>query len=1526
MDIFGEKELPIRTETGAVMRASTALGDLGNLLSQYSQSSSGTSSTSLFSTLVKADANMGEGTSTRRRQIIVKHGIIFEEVFSHNDSDPYSWHHYCILQKFGESNTLYWKDLEYRPSLDTKLDLDEMARSRPRYGYVYAVKLPFRCPLSLQVVVGNIRLTPLLAMQSAALETARIFYEKKLLNEHLLPIRRRKKNQLVKLMKAIESAPEFSTSQVVLTDGGKPVMAGLKDEGEVKVYRRAVPDVFCLDGWKDVLEVDEELVSLFRWKELVGVRAKESKRMEVVAESGGTGNTVQVESENNNTATEENEPTHYDFYVTILDMGPEFEVYALQGNPPVDVFNRLMTNTHNENQDENDPIATHITRFAIMTRKPIHSKDIPDFHLWLNGVFPCKIRLTPLLETDTTPLRLTKSQVETIRAFQPAFYQLLFREEFVDHCDIHLRMEPFDFIRDPRMYWVIPVTGIPKYAELYPQEHIELLNRVLNQRYTYYRFKFIPTESLIDPVPCTWSIDWELVEKITKPDNVPLHLVMGKMMQLIQMRYTSEGENFEIGGGLRERIITNDDDEADDEEDEVVGKSKGKEKEGTGADANGNGTEADAIDKKLKGPRRKKRFSKRDAMKESVYGTGKEEKKVYSISHLITEATEMASESDSMSVDGSVIVADNALAVSKLPYNAIVPDNALTGFERFWKYVCNPNAAFTNLRVFDFANLSTTDTHIYTWIRRVLENLFFVTKHNGYKCHVDGVDLLMNSETLFEQNPSATSVASVIEKGKKKFADAAKAKEGAEVDGNGIESASEMTDDESVVKKVVEKKSSETKPDEAEPKPDEPAADEPKNITEVFLTRYNQQLEEPTLPLALAHAIANVKNMTQPTTVKYKRLRDAFSSKVDRKTRVPMEMCDTLPFPKLVFRLANALPSIVDNVDRYCTVAQLADDIGFAGVSMETLFAAATAPSVQASTSYERLETLGDSFLKYAASVYVFRKFPHRSEGFLNSGRVSIICNDNLCRKAVDHGLSALLGMCKFERRIWGPPLHYGGWPSRLQLEKEAREARMVLEEEAQKLIELTGEEVEEVNEKVEEEKTDEEPKANVDTTMEQEPSQVDKEAPEPDATSTENGEEKEKKDDEMSENDDSKCPEQQEARKTSRLLPNGWYREIPTKRLADFTEALIGAYTLDFGYNGGLHILKKLGVVDVYKVMDSGHDVITPAASNGTHQQKHQRKSSTSSINADDEEENFMMARMDTSFANTDSFPYAQVEETIGYKFKDKRILLEVFTHKTCHLPYSYERLEFLGDAVLDWIAMRHIYEEYPTLDPGKMSDYKQAMVNNESFTRFAVSLGLEKFIRHQIPGLEEEVLMYKETLVKEARRKEAAMSGSESEDGNEEDDTFVMAGSKILGDVFEALAGAISIDAGYFEGEEVLKAIYEPMLSQRVTELQESTGLEFDDDALSKNPVRLFRESIVKLGFAASDLVYDMKEIEDQANRAIIHCELTLCGRNITTKTSNSAKMAKLEASKTGLKYLESHFEELMELLNTKSNAMRN
>ena len=88
------------------------------------------------------------------------------------------------------------------------------------------------------------------------------------------------------------------------------------------------------------------------------------------------------------------------------------------------------------------------------------------------------------------------------------------------------------------------------------------------------------------------------------------------------------------------------------------------------------------------------------------------------------------------------------------------------------------------------------------------------------------------------------------------------------------------------------------------------------------------------------------------------------------------------------------------------------------------------------------------------------------------------------------------------------------------------------------------------------------------------------------------------------------------------------------------------------------------------------------------------------------------------------------ELEQSLDYHFEDPQLLIEALTHKSYKQPYNNERLEFLGDAVLDLVVGEYLFSNFPNFDEGKLSKMRASLVNEEGFTRLAEHINLGEFI----------------------------------------------------------------------------------------------------------------------------------------------------------------------------------------------------
>ncbi len=146
----------------------------------------------------------------------------------------------------------------------------------------------------------------------------------------------------------------------------------------------------------------------------------------------------------------------------------------------------------------------------------------------------------------------------------------------------------------------------------------------------------------------------------------------------------------------------------------------------------------------------------------------------------------------------------------------------------------------------------------------------------------------------------------------------------------------------------------------------------------------------------------------------------------------------------------------------------------------------------------------------------------------------------------------------------------------------------------------------------------------------------------------------------------------------------------------------------------------------------------------------------------------------------------FSQLEKRIGIEFKNQDLLKQALVHRSYinenpnfHLNHN-ERLEFLGDAVLELVVTEYLYQNYPNPE-GELTNWRASLVNSSMLAKLAKKLGLEDYLY---------------------------LSKGESKDTNGK------ARAYILANAFEALIGSIYLDQGYKKAKEFISQALIPEL----------------------------------------------------------------------------------------------------------------
>ena len=171
--------------------------------------------------------------------------------------------------------------------------------------------------------------------------------------------------------------------------------------------------------------------------------------------------------------------------------------------------------------------------------------------------------------------------------------------------------------------------------------------------------------------------------------------------------------------------------------------------------------------------------------------------------------------------------------------------------------------------------------------------------------------------------------------------------------------------------------------------------------------------------------------------------------------------------------------------------------------------------------------------------------------------------------------------------------------------------------------------------------------------------------------------------------------------------------------------------------------------------------------------------------------------------------YNFADLEMKIGYSFKDKSLLVQAFKHPTyleCKEFPSYERLEFLGDAVIDYLIVKYIYDYSADskFTPGQLTNLKQSLTNNCFFSSLSVKYGLENYLIFRNKTLFDQIARFKEHFKRMYIKNEDLVIASSyiligDHDQHQNIDFNNVEVPKVLGDLFESLMASIFIDSDF-------------------------------------------------------------------------------------------------------------------------------
>ncbi|XP_058793942.1 endoribonuclease Dicer isoform X1 [Phymastichus coffea] len=369
--------------------------------------------------------------------------------------------------------------------------------------------------------------------------------------------------------------------------------------------------------------------------------------------------------------------------------------------------------------------------------------------------------------------------------------------------------------------------------------------------------------------------------------------------------------------------------------------------------------------------------------------------------------------------------------------------------------------------------------------------------------------------------------------------------------------------------------------------------------------------------------------------------------------------------------------------------------------------------------NYERVETLGDSFLKFAVSLYLFQNYPDSGEGPLSHLKGKLVGNLNLFYCARAKNLPGRMNVEEFSpENNFAVPAFGVENSTKSQIVKAEVSASVLYDIRIPQQERISGE---------------------------------------------------------LSDYTKSAVKEKLLAWESDTTLQTG--REhfldlhvLSDKTASDGVEAVIGMYLLHLGVEGALSVVKWFDILP--KTLD---------ATEYLHAKVTNPQLAPGNIN--------------------EHMPWAgNVEKRIGYQFRNRAFLLQAFTHPSFvsnRVTNSYQRLEFLGDAVLDFLLTVHIFEQCGNLSPGELTDLRSALVNNITFACLAVRYALHTALLAYAPKMFDIIdrfVQFQENRKHEVND-ELLWVLLEEDDCQMAEHVDV---PKVLGDIYESVIGAVFLDCG--------------------------------------------------------------------------------------------------------------------------------
>lgn len=218
-----------------------------------------------------------------------------------------------------------------------------------------------------------------------------------------------------------------------------------------------------------------------------------------------------------------------------------------------------------------------------------------------------------------------------------------------------------------------------------------------------------------------------------------------------------------------------------------------------------------------------------------------------------------------------------------------------------------------------------------------------------------------------------------------------------------------------------------------------------------------------------------------------------------------------------------------------------------------------------------------------------------------------------------------------------------------------------------------------------------------------------------------------------------------------------------------------------------------------------------------------------------------------------------AQLEKVLDYQFKNKELLLRALTHPSYtgkDNTGNYQRLEYLGDATLELIVSRYLYELKDQATEGMLTKLRANIVSEKPLAAAAMDIGLGKYLR---------------------------MSAGELK-------TNGQTKPSILSDAFEAVVAAVFLDGGYNAAQTLVLRLLQEQINKALTQTATLTDYK-----------SMLQEELQSRGVV--DIVYKCDRVIGPPHDSVFYSSVWAMDKHLGKGTGKSKKQSEQMAAKAAL-----------------------